>query len=190
VGVVIHEDATRTPDPDGPPVAEPRDPFDAAIATVAQRTADLGAAIAATAFADAVRLRGELACARSYAAALAAQRPDDPERAKALRRLGELRGPAIGMLQLAPAPSAAALAAAESGDRTAWVQAEHAWIADRLASGTNPRIPRTQRARRATRPDSPKARRSDVSKASSEPPASDATTEIAAPLAPDEEGRR
>jgi hypothetical protein len=190
VGVVIHEDATRSPAPDGPPVAEPRDPFDAALAVIAQRTTDLGAAIAEVAFADAARLANELRHALSWAAALVAQLPDGPERATALRQLGELRGPATGLLQLAPSPSAAALAAAESGDRTAWIREEQAWIADRLASGTNPGIPRSQRARRATRPDSPKARRSDAFKASGEAPASDVTTEIAAPLDPDEEGTR
>lgn len=188
---MIHEDATRSMDPDGPPMANPYDTFDAAIAAVAQRTSDLGMAIAEVSFADAAQLRSELEHALSCAAALAAQLPDDPERATALRQLGELRGPAIGMLQLAPAPSAAALAAAESGDRTAWIREEQAWIADRLASGTNPGIPRSQRARRATRPDSPKARRSDAFKASGEDPdVSNAPIEIAAPLAPDEEGTR
>ncbi len=188
---MIQEEATRTQDPDGPPVAASGDAFDTAIAAVAQRMADLGAAIAAVAFADAVRLRNELACALAWAAALAARRADDPERAKALRQLGELRGPAIGLLQLAPAPTAAALAAAESGDRTAWIQAEQAWIADRLASGTNPRIPRSQRARRATRPDTPKARRSDPFQVSSEDSdASDSPTEIAGVPDPDEKGTR
>lgn len=187
---MIHEDATRTPDPDGPPIAESRNTFATAIAAVAQRTTDLGAAIAEVAFADAARLASELRHALSWAADLVAQLPDGPERATVLRQLGELRGRATGLLQLAPAPSAAALAAAESGDRTAWIREEQAWIADRLASGTNPVIPRSQRARRATRPDSPKARRSDAFKASGEAPASDATTEIAAPLAPDEERTR
>jgi hypothetical protein len=187
VGVVIHEDATRSPDPDGPPMAEPRDTFDAAIAAVAQRTADLGAAIAEVAFADAAQLASELRHALSWAAALAAQLPDGPERVTALHQVGELRGPAIGLLQLAPVPSAATRAAAASGDRTAWIQEEQAWIADRLASGTNPGIPRSQRARRATRPDTPKARRSDAFKACGDPPASDAPTAIAAPQAPDEE---
>jgi hypothetical protein len=63
------------------------------------------------------------------------------------------------MFQIAPAPSAAAIASAESGDRAVWLREEQAWIADRLASGTNPRIPRLRRERRDTRPDSPKALR-------------------------------
>jgi hypothetical protein len=188
---MIHEDATRSPDPDGPPTAGPRNAFDTAIAAVAQHTSDLGTAIAEVAFAEEARLASELWHALSWAATLAAQLPDGPERLTTLRQIGELRGPAIGLLQLAPAPSAAALAAAGSGDRTAWIQEEQAWIADRLASGTNPRIPRSQRIRRATRPESPKARRSGVFKASGEDPdASDAITEIAASSAPDEEGTR
>lgn len=100
----------------------------------------------------------------------------------------ELRRAVIA-LQLAPSAAARAAAAA-SGDPTAWIREEQAWIADRLASGTNPRIPRTQRARRATRPESPKARRSDAFKApSGDPDAGDAQAEIAVPPAPDKRPR-
>lgn len=56
---MIPADATRPPDSDGLPIAELRDPFDAATAD-AQRTTDLGAAIAAVTFADAAWLASEL----------------------------------------------------------------------------------------------------------------------------------
>jgi hypothetical protein len=99
-----------------------------------------------------------------------------------------MRGVAIRMFQLAPAPSAAAIAAAESNDRAAWIREEQAWIADRLASGTNPRIPRLRRERRDTRPDSPKALRLS----SEDHDASDAPerSALAALRSTDDEGTR
>lgn len=156
---MIQEDTPPAPGTAGPPANEPPDTFDAAIGAAATLVMALSSAIAEVAFADAARLRTELEQAMSRATSLGARLSDRAARAKALRQLGEMRRVAIRMFQIAPAPSAAAIAAAESGDRAAWLREEQAWIADRLARGTNPRIPRLRRQRRDTRPDSPKALR-------------------------------
>lgn len=156
---MIQEGTPPPPDAACPSEGEPSDTFDAAIGAAATLVMALSSAIADVAFADAARLRTELEHALSRATSLAARLSDRAARAAALRQLGEMRGVAIRMFQIAPAPSTAAIAAAESGDRAAWLREEQAWIADRLARGTNPRIPRLRRERRDTRPDSPKALR-------------------------------
>jgi len=186
---VIREATTASPDPDGPPAGAPPDTFGTAIGVVAKLVMALSSAISDVAFADAARLGSELGYALSRATTLAARLPEGTDRATALHQLGEMRGVAIRMFDIAPAPSAAAIAAAESDDRTAWIQEEQAWIADRLASGTNPRIPRLRRERRDTRPDSPKALRltSGEDHDASDAPAQAA---LAAPLSADDQGTR
>ena len=87
------------------------------------------------------------------AAAYIAQISEPGERAAAVDQLVQMRGVAMRLFDVAPILSSAA----DAGDRTAWMREEEAWIADRLASGTNPRISRPRRGRRDTRPDSPKA---------------------------------
>ena len=155
---MIQED-TPPPDAAGPPASKPPDTFDAAIGAAAELVMTLSSEINRVAIADAARLRMEVQHALCRATSLAARLSDRAARATALRQLAELRGVAIRMFQIAPAPSAAAIAAALSGDRAAWIREEQAWIADRLARGTNPRIPRLRRARRDTRPDGPNALR-------------------------------
>jgi len=55
-------------------------------------------------------------------------------RAEALRRLDGLRIVAERQLAIAPAPTAAAIAAAEAGDRSAWFREADEWAAERLAT--------------------------------------------------------
>jgi hypothetical protein len=154
---VIHGDAPRSPGADGQPATDVLDTYAAAIGAVAERTMALSSAIADVAFADAARLRSELADALRRAAAHIAQISEPGERAAAVDQLVRMRGVAVRLFDVAPIPSPAAIAAADAGDRTAWMREEETWIADRLASGTNPRISRPRRDRRDTRPDSPKA---------------------------------
>jgi hypothetical protein len=156
---VIHEDATRSPDGGSAPPAERIDTFEAAIATVAARTRALSSAISEVAFADAARLRDELGLAISDAEALAARLPEGMKRVAALHKLGAMRGVANDLRQISPAPSAAAIAAMAAGDPALWSREEEAWIADRLARGSNPQLPTLRRERRATRPDRPWALR-------------------------------
>lgn len=156
---MIHQDATRGPDGGSVPPAERVDTFEAAIATVAERTRALSSAISAVAFADAVRLRDELGLAISQAEMLAARLPDGMKRAAALHKLGAMRGVANELRQIAPVPSAAAIAAMAAGDPALWSSEEEAWIADRLARGSTPRLPILRRERRDTRPDRPWALR-------------------------------
>jgi hypothetical protein len=154
-----HEDVTRSPDDVSPPPAERVDAFEVAIATVAECTRALRSAITETAFADATRLRDELDGALSRAGAIAARLPGGMARAAALHKLGAIHGVAHDLLQIAPAPSAAAIAAMKAGDQALWIREEQAWIADRLARGSNPRLPMLRRERRDTRPESPWALR-------------------------------
>jgi hypothetical protein len=64
---------------------------------------------------------------------------------------------ATRVLMNAPAPTAAAIAAAEAGDPSAWEREKLAWIVGRLAYETSPGLPAPRRGRRETRPDSPRA---------------------------------
>lgn len=156
---MIRENATRSAVEVGAPPAEP---IKIAFAAVAERTAALRSAIAKVAFADAARLRDDLEHALSRAEALAGRLPERMARAAALHRLGALRGTACDLLQIAPQPSAAAIATKEAGDPALWDREEQAWIADRLAWGSTPRMPilrRVRRMRRDTRPESPWALR-------------------------------
>jgi hypothetical protein len=149
---VTHDDATLPGNVDGAPGPEARARFDAAIRAVSELAMALSSALSAVAFGDALALSGKVGEALSRAADLAAL-PGPAERAAAVQQLVAMRGVVSRLLQNAPAPSETAIAAANAGDRTALDHEARAWIADRLASGTNPR----GRVRRDTQPESPKA---------------------------------
>jgi hypothetical protein len=155
----IPENATRSPDDVGTQSAEQVDTFEAAVAELATCTGVLRSAIADVAFADAARLREALAVALSRTEALATHLPRGMSRAAAMHKLGALRGVAHDLLQIAPAPSVAAISAMEAGDRTLWDCEEQTWTAARLARGSAPRLPTLRRARSKTRPDTPSALR-------------------------------
>jgi hypothetical protein len=138
--------------------SEPVDTFEAAIADAAHLTLALNSAIAMLTFADGARTRGELERALSRCRALV-ERLTGSERAGALHQLGEMHAVATRLLVIAPAPSSAAIAAAEAGDPATWHSEEQAWIASRQASGSSPRLATPHRERRDTRPDSPRALR-------------------------------
>jgi hypothetical protein len=146
-----------------------------AIAEVVRLTLALGSANATLAFAEAVRIRGELEHALPHAQLLAERIADGCERAAALRDLGDMQAVATRALMIAPSPSMAAVSAAEAGDPRAWLVEEQAWINVRLANGSSPRLVR-HRTHRPTRPESPHALHDisadarDVDDPTSEPP--------------------
>jgi hypothetical protein len=156
---VIREDAKRFPVANGAPWPEPVETFLAAIADVAQLTLGLTSAIAEHTYTDGAHLRGELEAALCRAQVLAEHIPNGSQRAEALRQLGEMHAVATRTLMIAPAPSAAAIEAAEAGDPTAWNREKQAWIEGRLATGSSPRLPAQRRERRETRPERPQALR-------------------------------
>jgi hypothetical protein len=159
---VTHEDAKLPPDEvdalrfAGPPASTVTTSFDAAIRVVGELTMALTSAIGDLAFTDALRLRNELSRAFSRAQNLI-ERTNPAKSEAAVRQLGAMRGVADRLFQNAPAPSAAAIAAASTGDLTGLNRAEDAWLADRLASGATLRLQQHGRSRRDTRPDSPRA---------------------------------
>lgn len=154
---MIREDAERTPVADGRASPEPVEMFEAAIAEVAELTLELTSAVAEHAYADGAHLRGELEDALCRAQVCAEHIPKGSQRSEALRQLGDMHAVTNRTLMTAPAPSLSAIEAMEAGDPTAWNQERQAWIAGRLASGSNPSIPTEGRERRETRPESPKA---------------------------------
>ena len=188
---MIHEDATRSPDGGSAPPAERIDTFEAAIATVAARTRALSSAISEVAFADAARLRDELGLAIADAEVLASGLPEGMKRVAALHKLGAMHGVANDLRQIAPAPSAAAIAAMAAGDPALWSREEEAWIADRLARGSNPRLP-MRRERGDTRPCRPWALRAasgPLPEATDAAPDTTHTLSSSPVAAADEEGR-
>lgn len=176
---MTHENAMLPGNVGGPPGPAAPVSFDAAIRAVGELAMALSSAISDVDFAEAVRLRGELERALSRAADLTAL--TDPEkRGAAMQQLVVMQHIARRLFEMVPAPSAGAITAANAGDRTVLDREEQAWIADRLASGTNPRIQRPRRARSDTRPDSPRARAAtrthainESARAVVEPPPSD-----------------
>src|ERR1041385_70312 len=142
------------------PEATTLDDFNVAIAQVAERTMALSSAIAELAFATGAQRRDEVGHALAHAELLVARLAEPAERATALRRLGEMRGVVLRLFQVAPAPSRAALAAAEADDLSLLSGEEQAWVSARLVQGTNPRLPAPQRARSPTIPGTPRALRS------------------------------
>jgi hypothetical protein len=192
---VIPQPPPPPPECDGPPTIRPPDTFDTAIGDTARLATALGSAIAAVTFSDAARLRGELEHALSRAAVLVVLLAGDATQTAARRRLDDARAATNRLFRDAPTPSAAAVAAAESGDRTAWIREEQAWVADRLARGTNPSMPRLRRDRRDTSPETPKALRPDTpstrdSASGQSQDASATPGALAGARAPDETGTR
>jgi hypothetical protein len=133
--------------------------MEAAIDDVVRLTLALTSAIGKLAYADAARARCELEHALPRAQVVAETLPRGSKRAVALHRIDEMRTVAARQLAIAPAPSSAAIEAAEAGDRTAWNREAQAWIASRLASRASSRSPRRRTHRRDTRPDTPTALR-------------------------------
>jgi hypothetical protein len=131
--------------------------FATAIAEVAELTMALSSANTTLAFADGVRIRGKLERALPHAQRVAERIVDGSARTEALRQLGDMQSIATRALMLAPSPSEAALRAAESGDWSAWLAEEQAWIAVRMANGTGSPATTHRRGRRATRPERPHA---------------------------------
>lgn len=187
---MTHEDATRSPEGDSALPAERVDNFEAAIATVTERTRALSSAISEVAFAKAARLRDELGLAISHAEALAGGLPEGMKRVAALHKLGAMRGVANDLRRIAPDPSAAATAAMAAGDPALWRREEQAWIADRLARGSNPQLPMLRRERRDTRPDRPWALRAASAPRRDVPDAASGIAPSSPPApAADKEGR-
>ncbi|TMQ04849.1 MAG: hypothetical protein E6J90_17435 [Deltaproteobacteria bacterium] len=158
---MIREDAKRSAAVDGAPQPESVDAFEAAIDDVLRLAMRLTAAIATRAYADGARLRGHLERALLSAQAIAERLADGAARADALHQLAEWQAAAARLLMIAPAPSTAAIAAAESGDDATWKQEERTWIAGRQASAMRPRLS-LPRAHRDTRPESPQAKREAI----------------------------
>jgi hypothetical protein len=163
-----HDLAGRTA-PDGSarsPIAhrapsEPASALTAAIDEVVRLTLVLTSANARLAYADGARTRSELERALWHAQRLAEADPSACEQAEALYQLNEMRAVAVQMLAVAPMPSSAAIAAAETGDLSAWCREEQAWIAWRWASSYSLRSPRRRTRRHCdTRPGTPTALRS------------------------------
>jgi hypothetical protein len=129
--------------------------FEAALDDVLQLAMRLTVAIVTLAYADSVRLRGELEGAMLRVQALAEGLCD--ARIDALHQLGQWQTTAARLFMIAPTPSTAAIVAAEAGDETAWKLEEQAWIAGRQGSVMRPRA--LPRSRRDTHPESPHALR-------------------------------
>lgn len=168
---MIHKDASRPQRQNGERSRDPLDTFDAAIGDVVRSTFALISAISQLAYAAGARVRGELEHALARAQAIAERIADRAARAEALRQLGELQAIATRQLIIAPAPSSAAIAAANAGDETAWLQEEQAWVAHRLAHGASPDFDGPRRARRDTQPGSPRALRGPLERSGEAPDA-------------------
>jgi len=162
---VIREHAERTPVTDGAPSPEPIDTFEVAIADVAKLTLALTSATTEHAYSDGVYLRGELEHALCRVQVFAEHIGDGSQRAEALRQLAEMHAVATRALMIAPAPSSAAIEAAEAGDPIAWNLEKQAWIAGRLASGSVPRLPAPGRECGKIRPESRRALHDNASTA-------------------------
>lgn len=130
-----------------------------ALAGVMRATLTLTSANTSLTFADAAGARRELERALSNAELLVDALPEGPEYVEALRQFQDIRGTARRQLAIAPAPTLAAVAAAERGDRSLWQHEEQRWIADRLARGSSPCLPARNRPRRDTLPATPHALR-------------------------------
>ena len=183
------DDATRPSIANGVLPRQPVDTFDAALDHVIATTMDLISAIAKLDYARAARGRGALECALPRAQSLAERLRDSQERAQALLQLAEIHKVVARVLMIAPAPSSAAIEAANSGDSALSNQEEQAWVTSRLATGSAPPSSRRHRDRRATRPDSPRALRDVAANAEDAPPAPALTSSPPAST-PDEEGER
>jgi hypothetical protein len=152
-------DAPRTPGTDpaamSPSEAAVVDVCAAAITEVVRLILELTSTNAAIDFANGARVREELERALSEAQQTFEALPEGPARAEALHRLDGLRIVADRQLAIAPAPSAAAIAAANAGDSSVWLDEADEWAAERLGRASELRSERRQRS--DTRPERPVA---------------------------------
>lgn len=154
---MIGEDATQPCGSEGESFPGRLALFNSALGELATLTMKLTATIHELAFADGVRVGGEVESALERAGILSDSLPDGPDSADALRRFHAMRNVARRQLAIAPMPSLTAIAAAKVGNHDEWYEEEQAWIAKRLARGSSPCIPALSRARRTTRPGTPVA---------------------------------
>lgn len=129
----LHADLSPRPVED-----DPAGMYWAVIDAIVRLTFELTSAIAAVDFPEAVRARDELELALLHADVLAGSLPDGPERAEALQQLRELHAIAKRQLAMGPAPTLAAVEAADASDESLWCQEAQTWIAARLACGVTP----------------------------------------------------
>lgn len=158
------DDVPRTPrsnaDLAGPADAVPGDVYDTAIAEIMRLILELTSMNAAIDYENGARVRRDLEHGLREAQQTFDALPDGPARAEALRRLDGLCIVAERQLSIAPAPSAAAIAAAKAGDSSIWLGEADEWAAERLGHGlSRPRPPRCPRS--AARPDRPGALRAE-----------------------------
>jgi hypothetical protein len=131
------------------------DPFDPAIKDIVRLILALRAAIDALDYALGARTRGELVVALARTQALVDRADASGTQAAMQQELRRIRAITSVILEIAPAPTAAAVEAATRGNETLWAAEEHAWTVGRLVSEWRSRAAR-QRYR--TRPDSPALR--------------------------------
>lgn len=134
----------------------PGDVCGTAITEIVRLILELTSTNAAIDYESGARVRRELENGLSEAAQTFESLPEGPARAEALRRLDGLRIVAERQLAIAPAPSTAAIAAADAGDPSAWRREAERWTADRLGHGASRPRP-ARRPRSDTRPETPGA---------------------------------
>lgn len=135
-----------------PADAVPGDVCSTAIAEIVRLILELTSMNAAIDYENGARVSRDLEHGLQEAQQTFDALPDGPARAEALRRLDGLRIVAERQLSLAPAPSAAAIAAAKAGDSSMWLDEADEWAAERLGHGSS--RPRPLRHPRSdTRPD-------------------------------------
>jgi hypothetical protein len=159
------DDVPRTPDSDPAVAARPSEaaPVDActtAIAELVRLILELTSTNTALDYTNGARVRKELEHGLGEAQQTFETLPDGLARIEALRRLDGLRTLADRQLSIAPAPSAAAIAAAQAGDSSVWLDEADEWATGRLGHGSSRPGP-LRRPRSDTRPERPGARRVD-----------------------------
>ena len=127
-----------------------------AIAEVVRLILELKSTNAAIDYENGARVRRELERGLREAQQTFEALPDGPTRAEALRRIDGLRTVADRRLVIAPTPSAAAIAAAEAGDRNVLLGGPDELAAERLGHGSSRPRP-ARRPHSDTRPESPGA---------------------------------
>jgi hypothetical protein len=114
------------------PAAGHVDLFDAAVEDIRRLTLALRTAIEALDYAQGARTRGEVVAALSRTQTLADSADAAGTHTVMLQEFRDIRAIASVILEIAPAPSAAAVEAATRGNETLWAAEEHAWIVGRL----------------------------------------------------------
>lgn len=154
------DDTPRTPRIDpatlSPTVAAPADACAIAISELVRLILELTSMNTAIDYPRGARVREELEHGLREAQQTFEALPEGAARAEALRWLDRLRSTAERQLVIAPAPSAAAIAAADAGDSSALLLEADEWAAERLGYGSSQRRP-PRRPRSDTRPESPGA---------------------------------